>query len=151
MKTLLLLSSWLLLLLSSSLLSLSLLSSFCTEWFIIIIAKIIIITIIIIILHQMAYHYHILSCTKWFIQINENEKDELNKSQRLQTVLGTGPMTVCKYEMDLASIVEDTERTRFCPQTDRRTRWNQYTQGSHTSGPTKNKDFSRTFPGPWSN
>ena len=24
-------------------------------------------------------------------------------------------------------------------------------QGSHTSGPTKNKDFSRTFPGPWSN
>ena len=29
-----------------------------------------------------------------------------------------------KYEMDLASIVEDTERTRFCPLTDRRTRWN---------------------------
>ena len=29
----------------------------------------------------------------------------------------------CKYEMDLVSIVEDTERTRFCPQTDRRTRW----------------------------
>ena len=32
---------------------------------------------------------------------------------------------MCKYEMDLASIVEDTERTRFCPQihqqTDRRT------------------------------
>ena len=26
---------------------------------------------------------------------------------------------MCKYEMDLASIVEDTERTRFCPQTDR--------------------------------
>ena len=32
----------------------------------------------------------------------------------------------CKYEMDLMSIVEDTERTRFCPRTDRRTRWNQY-------------------------
>ena len=28
---------------------------------------------------------------------------------------------VCKYEMDPASIIEDTERTRFCPQTDRRT------------------------------
>ena len=28
---------------------------------------------------------------------------------------------VCKYEMDPASIVEDTERTRFCPQMDRRT------------------------------
>ena len=27
---------------------------------------------------------------------------------------------MCKYEMDPASIVEDTERTRFCPQTDGR-------------------------------
>ena len=34
---------------------------------------------------------------------------------------------MCKYEMDAMSIVEDTERTRFCPQTDRRTRWYQYT------------------------
>ena len=41
---------------------------------------------------------------------------------------------MCKYEMDPMSIVEDTERTRFCPQTDRRTdgqtdrrtRWCQY-------------------------
>ena len=33
---------------------------------------------------------------------------------------------MCKYEMDLVTIVEDTERTRFCPPTDRRTRWNQY-------------------------
>ena len=28
---------------------------------------------------------------------------------------------MCKYKMDPRSIVEDTERTRFCPQTDRRT------------------------------
>ena len=28
---------------------------------------------------------------------------------------------MCKYEMDLASIVEDTERTRFVLQTDRPT------------------------------
>ena len=28
---------------------------------------------------------------------------------------------MCKYEMDPMSIVEDTERARFCPQTDRRT------------------------------
>ena len=46
---------------------------------------------------------------------------------------------MCKYEMDPMSIVEDTERTQFCPQadrrtdgrkdgqTDRRTRWYQYT------------------------
>ena len=26
---------------------------------------------------------------------------------------------MCKYEMDPMSIVEDTERTRFCPQTDK--------------------------------
>ena len=32
---------------------------------------------------------------------------------------------ICKYEMDPASIVEDTEGTPFCPQMDRRTRWNQ--------------------------
>ena len=33
-----------------------------------------------------------------------------------------------QYEMDPTSIVEDTERTLFCPQTDRQTRrWNQYT------------------------
>ena len=32
---------------------------------------------------------------------------------------------MCKYEMYPTSIVEDTERTRLCPQTDRRTRWNQ--------------------------
>ena len=28
---------------------------------------------------------------------------------------------MCKYEMDQMSIVEDTERTRLCPQMDRRT------------------------------
>ena len=28
---------------------------------------------------------------------------------------------MCKYEMDLTSIVEDTERTQLCPQMDRRT------------------------------
>ena len=30
---------------------------------------------------------------------------------------------ICKYEMDPTSIVEYTERTRFRPQTDRRTNW----------------------------
>ena len=34
---------------------------------------------------------------------------------------------MCKYEIDPASFVEDTEQTRFCPQTDRQTKWNQYT------------------------
>ena len=28
---------------------------------------------------------------------------------------------MCKYEMDLTSIVEDTEQTRFCPQMDGQT------------------------------
>ena len=42
---------------------------------------------------------------------------------------------MCKYEMDLVNVVEDTEQTQFCPQMDRQTdgwtdrwlRWNQYT------------------------
>ena len=34
---------------------------------------------------------------------------------------------MCKYEMGPTGIDEDTKRTRLCPQTDRQTRWNQYT------------------------
>ena len=34
---------------------------------------------------------------------------------------------MCNYEMDPASIVEDTEQRWFCPQMDWQTRWNQYT------------------------
>ena len=30
--------------------------------------------------------------------------------------------TICKYEMDTASIVDDAQQTLFCPQTDRRAR-----------------------------
>ena len=45
---------------------------------------------------------------------------------------------VCKYEMDPACIVEDTEWTWFCPQTDRwadrRSRWNQYTPFNFVQG-----------------
>ena len=40
---------------------------------------------------------------------------------------------MCKYKMDLASIVENTEQTVFCPQINRLTgwaRWNQYTPPS---------------------
>ena len=42
-----------------------------------------------------------------------------------QTLHTTHPLKlldkICKYEMDPKSIVEDTEQTRFCPQTDRQT------------------------------
>ena len=40
---------------------------------------------------------------------------------------------MCKYEMDPASIVEDTEQTRFCPQMDGRT--DRRTDGRKTSKP----------------
>ena len=47
------------------------------------------------------------------------------KFQTLQTLHMTHLLKLldkmCKYEMDPTNIVEDTERTRFCPQTDRRT------------------------------
>ena len=69
---------------------------------------------------------------------------------------------MCKYEIDLASIVEDTERTRFCLQTDRR--WDGQTdrqtdgQGEtrftplqlHWSGGYKILHFSKhSFPNLW--
>ena len=61
---------------------------------------------------------------------------------------------MCIYEMHTMSIVEFTEQTRFCPQTDgridgqmdRRTRWNQYTPLStslkrgYNDGMTSNAD-----------
>ena len=54
---------------------------------------------------------------------------ELTKMSNLwiweQTLHGTHLLKLlikmCKYKMDPMSIVEDTERTRFCPQTDKRT------------------------------
>ena len=56
---------------------------------------------------------------------------------------------MCKYEMDLASIVEDTEQTWFRPQTDRRmdrrTGWNQCTPFQlRWSGGIKNKEACRS-------
>ena len=48
-----------------------------------------------------------------------------------------------KYEMDPMSIFEDTERTRFCPHTDRQTdgqtRWNQYTPFNFVEQRYKNR------------
>ena len=44
------------------------------------------------------------------------KKNTLHKTRPLKLL-----DKVCKYKMDPASIVEDTKRTRFCPQTDRRT------------------------------
>ena len=59
-------------------------------------------------------------------QIPSENKAKYAKNSNLITLLATVHMThlmellewMCKYEMDLASIVEDTVRTRFCPQMD---------------------------------
>ena len=59
---------------------------------------------------------------------------------------------MCKYEMNPMSIVEDTERTWFCPQmdkrtdgqTDRRTRWYQYTPLSDSLKRGYNETLSTT-------
>ena len=59
---------------------------------------------------------------------------------------------MCKYEMDPASSVEDSERTRFCPQMDRwtdgrtdgPTRWNQSTPLQlHWAGGIKSSGLSK--------
>ena len=67
--------------------------------------------------HDYPYHWVILDF-KW--------KDEISNLWILKRALRATHLLklldkMCKYEMDLMSIVEDTERTRFCPQTDRRT------------------------------
>ena len=60
---------------------------------------------------------------------------------------------MCKYEMDPMSIVEDTERTRFCPQTDRRTDGQGDTSISPFqllwSGGYKNNDKKNTRKATW--
>ena len=55
---------------------------------------------------------------------------------------------MCKYEMDPMSIVEDTEQTLFCPQTDRRTMWNQYTPLSTLLKLGYNKEAPPSWPYP---
>ena len=96
--------------------------------------------------HDYPYYWVILH-PKW-----KEDKVKVTNSKNLpnykflnfkQTLHGTHPLMLLdkmwKYEMVPTSIVEDTERTRFCPQTDRRTdgrtegradgrtSWNQYT------------------------
>ena len=48
----------------------------------------------------------------------------LKNSPKFQTLHATHLLKLldkmCKYEKDPMSVVEDTERTQFCPQTDRR-------------------------------
>ena len=76
----------------------------------------------------------------WFIldPKSREDKDKVTNLKNLpnflilkQTLYATHLLKLldkmCKYEMDPTSIGDDTEQTRFCPQTDRRTRWNQYT------------------------
>ena len=65
------------------------------------------------------YPYH------WVILDPKSKEDKvkvtnLKNSPKFQKLLKLLDK-MCKYEMDLMSIIEDTERTRFCPQTDRRT------------------------------
>ena len=64
------------------------------------------------------------------IQFVKNFAKTLNATHLLKQL-----NKMCKYEMDLASTVEVTERTRFCPQmdgqNDGRTSWNQYAPTSH--------------------
>ena len=72
------------------------------------------------------YPYH------WVLLDPKSEEDKISIFWNLKQAFHTTHLLklldkMCKYEMDPMSIVEDTERTRFCPQTDRRTRWNQYT------------------------
>ena len=56
-----------------------------------------------------------------FKEIAKKSNFEIKKNQPVTHLKLVDKM--CKYEMDLASIVEDTEWTPFCPQMDRRPAW----------------------------
>ena len=61
----------------------------------------------------------------YWIPSQKKTKLKLQILRIRQNLLGTHLLELldkmCKYETDPMSIVEDTERTRFCPQTDGRT------------------------------
>ena len=69
-----------------------------------------------------AYYWFILDPKKKQDKSKFKKLNNFELKQKLHAVhLPTLLDKMCEYEMDLASIVEDTERTRFCPQTGRRT------------------------------
>ena len=66
--------------------------------------------------HDYPYYWFILDPKIKTRQSQNYKFNEFGKTSNLKML-----DKMCKYEMDLASIVEDTERTRFCWQTNRRT------------------------------
>ena len=96
--------------------------------------------------HDYPYHWVILDPKSKEDKVKVTNVKNSPKFQILKQTLHTTHLLklldvqdvmckMCKYEMDPMSIVEDIERTWFCPQTERRTdgqtdgrtRWNQYT------------------------
>ena len=65
----------------------------------------------------------------WFILDSKSKQDKVKVTNLKNLQKNTSHAThllklidnICKYEMDPASIVEDTEWTQFCPQMDRQT------------------------------
>ena len=96
--------------------------------------------------HDYPYHWVILDPKSKKDKVKDTNLKNSPKFQILKRALHATHLLklldkMCKYEMDLMSIVVGTERTRFCPQTDRRTdrrtRWyqchNHYTPPLSTS------------------
>ena len=76
--------------------------------------------------HDYPYHWVILDPKSKDDKVKVTNFKNSPKFQILKRALHATHLLklldkMCKYEMDPMSIVEDTERTRFCPQTDRRT------------------------------
>ena len=63
----------------------------------------------------------LLSSSYWIPSQNKTKSHFWILKNTLHATHLKFPDKMCKYKMDPASIVEDTERTRFCPQTDRQT------------------------------
>ena len=58
----------------------------------------------------------------WIILDPKSKQDKV----KVTNLKNLPKVQILEFWNKLYTIVDDTERTRFCPQTDRRTRWNQY-------------------------
>ena len=76
--------------------------------------------------HDYPYYWVILDPKSKEDKVKVKEFTKISNVWNLKQILHTTHLLkllvkMWKYEMDPTSILEDTERTRFCPQTDRRT------------------------------
>ena len=101
-------------------------------------------------------HWVVLLIFLWFGGLKTKAKDASLTIYTQETIISRRPLVCANNRTRIAPILQTFQVTRYILHTEpaftlARLWLYAFSHGSHTSGPTKNKDFSRTFPGPWSN